>query len=484
MEELDIATIKKRSIHGILALTSRSFLNYAVLIIASAVLSLYLSPEAFGIYTVVSAVLVFFSYFSDIGLAAALIQKKEPITEEELRSTFTIQQILVLCIVIIAFVFSPWIGNFYGLNNEGIILFLALIFSFFLSSLKTIPSVILERKLDFKKLVVPQIVENFVYNILLIILAMQGFGLMSFTYAVLARSIVGVIVLYYIAPWKMGISFSKGSLHKLLKFGIPFQTNSLLALVKDSLFILYLGKILPFSQVGYIGFAQKWTNYPLQAVMDNIIRITFPSYARIAHDKALLGKAIEKTLFAISALIFPTLTGMVLLAPYLFEFIPRLSRWEPALFSLTFFALQAAMSSISTPLTNALNSIGKVKITLQLMVFWTTATWILSPLLISLYGFNGVSISFTIISFSVVIVIYLMRKYAYFRIMQPIGFPLFATVIMGTFLYFIGPQFIINIPSFIATMVLGGILYIAILYIIGKDEIKDDIRLIRENIKK
>src|SRR3990167_6397998 len=121
---LDVEAIKHRSIHGLTALIIRSFFI-----------------QAFN----------FFVYFSDIGLAAALIQKKEEITKADLSSTFTIQQVIIVTLVIAGLLFSSTIGKFYNLDASGLLLLRVLIFSLFLSSLKTIPSIILERKLLFAR---------------------------------------------------------------------------------------------------------------------------------------------------------------------------------------------------------------------------------------------------------------------------------------------------------------------------------------------
>ena len=144
MEEVDIALIKKRSIKGIFALTYRTFAIQVIGFSANFVLTIFLSPEVFGIYFVVTAVIAFLTYFSDVGLAAALIQKKENISEEDLRTTFTIQQGLVISISLIALISSSFVKDFYKLDSDGVFLFQALVISFFLSSLKTIPSIILD----------------------------------------------------------------------------------------------------------------------------------------------------------------------------------------------------------------------------------------------------------------------------------------------------------------------------------------------------
>jgi O-antigen/teichoic acid export membrane protein len=448
------------------------------------VLYALLSESEIGIFYVVSASIDFLAYFSDIGLAAALIQKKEALTDEDLKTTFTIQQILVLSVVILALALSGVVGSIYKLNSQGVLLFQALVVSFFFSSLKTIPSIILERNLKFDKLVIPQIIETIVFNVVVLVCAMKGFGIASFTYAVLARGLSGLIAIYLIAPWKMAIGYSKDIAKRLLSFGIPFQSNSVLALIKDDLLTLYLGTVLPFTQVGYIGFAQKWAFTPLRLIMDNVIRITFPSFSRLAHDKHHLGKAIEKSLFAAVFLIFPALAGLVILAPYFIHFIPKYQKWEPALVSLGLFAINAALSSISTPLTNALNAIGKVKITLYMMIFWTIATWVGTPLAIHLFGFNGVAGTSAVIAISVVGVIYIVKKHVSFSLINIIVAPLLAAFCMGVVVYALSSLLVHNLAMIFVMIGIGVAVYIGMMMVLSKQQMIADVKMIKENLRK
>jgi len=483
MEEIDIALIAQRSIRGVFALTSRTFIIQIVGFLANFLLTIFLTPAIFGVFFVVSAAIAFLSYFSDIGLAAALIQKKEGISQEDLKTTFTIQQFLVLTVVVVALFLSNSIGSFYHLEKDGVFLFQALAIAFFLSSLKTIPSIILERNLRFEKLVIPQIVETFFFSVVVVILAIKGFGITSFTYAVLARGLSGVITIYLISPWRVSFGFSKESAKKLLSFGIPFQLNSFLALIKDDLLIVYLGRVLPIAQVGYIGFAQKWAFAPLRLIMDNVIRITFPSFSRLQNEKDVLEKAIEKSIFAASFLIFPALFGLVTLSPYLVHLIPKYLKWEPAILSLAFFSINAALSSISTPLTNALNAIGKIKTTLYLMVFWTVATWVLTPIFIVFYGFNGVAIASALIACSVVVVVWLTKRYVKFNVLRATGYPFVSAVLMGIMVYFLSGILIRGLISLCFMILLGAMLYFLCVFILARKEVISDVKLVISNLK-
>jgi O-antigen/teichoic acid export membrane protein len=248
-------------------------------------LTVFLSPSEFGVFWIVSAIVNFLAYFSDVGLAAALIQKKDEITPDDLKTTFTVQQFLVVTLLLVLLLLTPLFQKFFFVSGEGKLLLYALGFSLLLSSLKTIPSVLMERNLEFPKLVIPQVLENIVYNITAVFLAWQGYGIQSFTYAVLVRGIVGLIAIYILKPWKPALALNKGSLRKLLTFGVPYQINTFLATIKDDGMTVFLGRILGSSGLGLLGWAQKWAYTPLRLFLDHVLKVTFPAFSRMQDEK-------------------------------------------------------------------------------------------------------------------------------------------------------------------------------------------------------
>ncbi len=483
MEDADISIITKKSIKGISIYISRSLFIQLINFFTNFTLTILLSPAAFGVFFIVSSINQILSYFSDIGLSGALIQKREKVELIELRTSFTTQQILVGGICIIMLTLSFWIGKFFRLETQGIWLFQAFVVAFFLSSLKTIPSVILERDIQFSKLAIVQIAETVIFSLVVITLAIKGFGITAFTVAVLARSITGLIIIYLIAPWNIGFAFSKSALTELLSFGIPFQLNSILALIKDDLFILFLGKILPASQLGYIGFAQKWAFTPLRLIMDNVIKVTFSSFARLQHDKQNLKKAFEKSIFVIALFVFPILALIVLLFPLLFHLVPKYAKWSPAFISLCFFVLNAFLASMLVPMTNLLNAIGKIKITLYFMIAWTVVTWLIASFLVMIFGFNLFAIVSAFINLSFIpIFLILKRDHLDFDLLKSIRLPLISTVIMILVLYLIERSIPISLFSVLILLISGLVLYFGIIFILGKNQLLEDIKLVKNNL--
>ncbi len=482
MDEIGLEEVKKRAVGGVLALTSRTFLLQIISFLTTFLLTIFLAPSVFGVFFVVSAVISFLGYFSDIGLAAALIQKREAVTGDDLKTTFTIQQVLVGVIVIIALFLSRQLSSFYNLDTAGLWLFRALVVSFFLSSLKTIPSILLERKLAFNKLVIPQILETSAFSLIVVVLAVKGFGLTSFTWAVLARGVIGLAAIYVLSPWKIGIGFSKTVAKRLLSFGLPFQANSILALIKDDLFTIFLGKVLPFNQIGYIGWAKKWAEFPLRLVMDNVIKVTFPAYARLQEKPEYLGKALDKSIFFLSFLILPLSVAFVFAIKPLVFFIPKYLKWEPALFSFYLFVIASIFAGLSTPLTNVLNAIGKIKITLYLMIVWTVLTWLLGPFLVFKLGFNGVAISSAMIGLTVVIPVLMVKRFVRFHLVANIMPSLVASMTLAVFFY-LTLALTTKMTWLIFLLLMGSIIYLVSVYILTKGRIFEEAKTLWQNFR-
>ncbi len=467
----DIQHIKEKSVSGIMALLSRSIVLQVIAFISTFILTILLSPEIFGIFYVVSAVIGFLNYFSDVGLAAALIQKHDDVSDQDLISTFTIQEILVVCMSTLMFIAAPHIAHFYNLDGSGLLLLRSLVIAFFLSSLKTIPSIILERKLEFNLFVIPQIAETLAFYSMAIIFAWMGWGVTSFSVAVIVRAVVGLGTLWIVSPWRIRIGIYPGSAKRLLKFGIPFQMNSFLALLKDDLMTIFLGKVLSLESIGYIGWAKKWAELPLRLVMDNVIRITFPVFSRLQHSKDIMAKGIEKTIFGLSLAIFPISSAMIFFMPVLLRLIPKYSKWEPALLSFVIFVLASVNAGLSTPLTNALNAIGKIKITLTFMSVWVVLTWVMTVFAVNMIGFNGFAVSLYIITWSIIAVVHVMKYFIPFQFFRSIRAPI-SGVIIQTAVY--AAFQVWTFQEWVSVLVVGGaggILYVLVVYMTDKNQI-------------
>jgi O-antigen/teichoic acid export membrane protein len=461
---MEIKTINQKLVSGILTLSFRRAMLYAIRYISiNLVLAKVLPPATIGIFNIANSVLAFFSYFSDIGLGGAIIQKKE-ISKEDLKTTFSIQLILSGIILLIVWFAAPFLAEFYGLEYSGLWLIRVLAVGFFLTTFKVLPSLLLERDLRFGPLVLVEIVETLVFCSILIFLSFQNYRVEAFSYATIFQSIAGVLLIYFVAPWKITFGISKSAAKSLLNFGVPFQLNSLLALLKDRLVPLVIARMVGPSGIGFITWAQGLAYLPLE-VMNIIIRVTFPAFSRLQHDLKALKLTAERSVFLTSLFLYPLLFGLLAVAPsFIKNFYPQ---WLPALPLIYYFAVNTFWASLSTTFTNILNATGRIGITLKLMIMWTVLTWVLTPALTYFYGIQGMGIATAIIAFTSIIPIIITKKIINIDIFKSLWQPLSASIVMAVVVYFISENFMNDYISAIVTILFGGVIYFLILYLIA-----------------
>ena len=477
----DIKQIKQRGVLSAGSLLFQSGFSAVLGFAAFFILTLKSNLYLLGIYNTVLAMMAFFNYFSSLGLAAAIIQKKD-IDEKDLNTAFIIQTALSFFIIIVGLILTNYLFVIYkDLPKSAVYLYWALLFSFFFLSLKTIPSVLLEKKIQIYKVVLVSLIENVVFYSVVIVMSLMNFDIFSLVVAVVARSLVGVILIFIMNPWSPRLIFSKSSAKSLLSYGVPFQGNSFLAPIKDDLMIIYLGAVIGFEKLSIVTFAKKYAEFSIRLIMDNINRVAFPVYSQFQNDKTLLKKSVEKILFYEALFIFPIIIGSVFVFDNLLKIMPGYyGKWQVALISFYFFSFSALFVSLYSPLISLFNAIGKVKLTLIIMVILTALNWIFIPPLIKLFGFQGISIAFFIISFSFIFVFIKAKSTVDFSLKNAFGVPMISSMVMVAYLFlmkFWMSKAITNNLLLTGLMIFGSVLvYFLVVYRIkGRiffDEIK------------
>jgi len=482
--EIEFEVVKKKSALGITTFLLRMVFLQIITFVSSIFVSRFLSPLAFGVYGIVANFVLLFVFFSDIGLAAALIQKKGKLTRDDLVTTFTIQQLLVGFLVILIFLLLPLVQPLLKFDNDGLWLGRALAFSLLLASLKSIPSVILERRLDFNLLVIPEIVETLVFNGVLVALAYFGWGVKSFSWAVLSRGLIGLLVIYILSPWKPGLGIKKKNALSLVRFGLPFQLNSILAWFKDNLMDNVVALILRSpTAFGYLSWA-KTLSYQPKKVLDSVMRVTFPVYSRLQVKRQILNKALSKTHFLLSVLTFPLIAGICALVKPLILYLYGGPKWLPAIPSVYFLSIALLWGIFNTVATTALSAIGKIKIVLKFMAMVTAATWLLTPLFSFKWGYNGAALSWAV---SGLVSLWSMNQYlkrVKVNLLADAGGAAAASLVMGLVVYFLGRFWVNSLPRLVATVIFGGTLYGLLIFLFERKRLFLEIKsLIGKNLR-
>lgn len=471
MEQIEVEKIKQKTAKNFLYLSLRNFGIQIITTLGFFILTVILGAGEVGIFAIVAESIAILGYFSDVGLASALIQQKDETNIQDLRTSFTVQQILVFIGITIIALIYPNIAKSNHYGDREFWLLISLCFSFVASSLKTIPSVLLERKLDFQKLSLVDMIENVLFYLIAVVFALMGYGVLSYAIATFIKSLVGLIVIYKLEPWEIGLGFSYKTAKKLMRYGIPFQANSLIAVAKDRLSNLLVAGIIGRESFGLLSWAQKGPRIPL-SFMDAIMKITFPTFSRIQDNPQLLKKSISKSIHFIALIVFPLLGGIALVSNDIVNIIPKYTKWQPAIIPLYFYATSYALAAVTTPITNAFNAVGKIKITTKLMLMWTVLTWLFYPILSLKFGYYGTSIASLIVGSSSVVVWVLSQKYFDTNIFKIIIHPTLATLLFIVVGIVASSFTTVFISKIIIKIIVGIIIYGIYSWLSSKDDIK------------
>jgi PST family polysaccharide transporter len=387
----DPRILKGRASRGVLLLLIRYGVVQLVGLAANIALSRLLSPASFGIYAITLAILVLLSWISDFGLGAALLQRRESMTERALGTVFLVQQSVLVVLLVAAFAAAGPLAAAYGLGRDGEWFIRAMAVGGLLSSLKTVPNVVLERKLLYGRLSAVEVVEVLLFQVTAVVLAAAGMGTWSFMVAILVSKAAGLVVTLRLAGWRPRLALDRPALAGLLSFAVPFQAIWLSNLARDYLIPLMGGLLVGPTEVGYLNWALALTSVPAQ--MAQVIgRVAFPSFARMQSDVGQLGRAIEQSTRALFLVAVPAELVLIALGPWLIQYVFS-PKWTPALVPLVLLGLNWAGASITSPLFSALNAIGRVRSAMLVGVCWTAATVVLAWALVFPFGYVGIAMA-------------------------------------------------------------------------------------------
>lgn len=472
--------VKSRTIRSTVALVGRTVFLQAVSLVALFFLGMFLTPAAVGVFIIVSAVMRVFTLATDLGLGAALIQKDRDIDQADLTTVFTLQEILVLIIIAVGFILTPVVSAYSQLTTDGIFLYHVLLFTIFISSLKAIPSILLERKLAFETQVIPQIAEALVFNVVVVVFAARGLEVAAYSWAVLSSALIGLPIYYLLSPWRVSVGISTDRARHLFSYGIFYQGKNILALIKDDLLTFFLSGLVGSAGIGYWGWWQRWAYAPYRLVVDSVTKVTFPAYARIQSETARLRSGIERSLFMVSIVMFPILALMAVLASRAVLLLPKYAKWSPGLPSFYFLCAGAAISAISGILVNSLDATGRVKTTLALMVMWIVLLWGSTLILVGRFGFTGIAAASFLVSLTIVLTIYLVKRVVAFSFLPNVlPATIGSALLVGTVL--LANRFLpVTFLTLGLEVVIGATIYLSVVWILARHRLLENIQIIRD----
>lgn len=260
--------------------------NYSCVILQilfSAVLARLLTPEDYGIISVVTVFTTFFTVLANMGIGTAVIQNKE-LDDNDISNIFTFNIYVAVVLAAVFMLFSIPISNFYG-NDVYRPIGCMLSISLFFSTMNMVPNALLMKEKKFVRIGLRMVTVTVLSSLAAIVMAFLGFKY----YALVAQSIMNAFVTfvwnYSSVRVRPRLRPALSSVKKIFAFSsYQFAFNILNYFARNSDKLL-ISKFLGDAQLGYYDKAYKLALYPEYNLTHVITPVLHPILSEHQNDK-------------------------------------------------------------------------------------------------------------------------------------------------------------------------------------------------------
>ncbi len=256
----------------------RSAAGFAINIILARVLG----PEPFGIVAVALLIIGIGNLIIESGLGSSIIQKEE-ITSEDIAFVFTLQMLFGISLFLIIIFIAPWLADQFNSQN-AVPVIQVMAFMLILQAFAQVPSALLRRNLNFKRLQIAQISSFFVgYLVFGIPLALTGFGVWSLVAAQVIQSGLNATLVYLWSRHNLSLSL-KGS-SQITVFGLRILFANIANWLIQYIDQAVIGKRFGAQNLGLYSRAYflNWT--PVGIILSSAQATMFSAISRIGKSE-------------------------------------------------------------------------------------------------------------------------------------------------------------------------------------------------------
>ena len=283
------STPSNRVVHSLLWAAVRIWGNRIGGLLIFFVLARLLTPEAFGIYASLWALLLFLEVFAELGLGDALIQTRV-VEQTQLNTAFFTSVMIGIGLYAGIWILAPWFSHLMGNEEIALPLRIAAI-GLLLNASGYCQLALYRRNFAYQWLAVRTLVATAVSGTLGIVLAFLGAGYWALVAQFLVNTLVGTLMLWIRPQWVPTFSFSFATLRPLLPFSIRLTVGRVLDNSALRLFEIGIGFFLGPLALGIYSVGSRIISVGMQMFSNVMLDVTHATLSRFSHDLPRLRNA-------------------------------------------------------------------------------------------------------------------------------------------------------------------------------------------------
>ena len=335
------------------------------------ILAKILLPEQFGLVAMCSIFIAIANAASELGMGAALIQKKEDNVAQSMYPTAFISGIIwgVFLFLLMSFLIGPIAAWFF---QESFLIYLipSLSISVIITPLSFIHHVILVRKMDFKTLARILNTSAVLAGVVAVVSAIMGVGVWSLVIHQVLGPLLALFLYYFRVSWTPNLTWNRQHFKAIFGFGAYATGTRVFSTVTYNIDNLLIGKLLGSSPLGAYSLAFNLTETLRQSLSKVINNVMFPVFGK-NQDNIKKLKNYFLNIIKINAIIIYPVMGFLFLFSHEIIFFIFGAKWEDAVEPIKILSVAMMIHLMINSFTSLLRGIGKPELEMKIIMVLT-----------------------------------------------------------------------------------------------------------------
>jgi O-antigen/teichoic acid export membrane protein len=334
-------------------------------LLVSIILARLLSPNEYGIISVVMIFITLCDALVTGGFGNALIQKKEA-DELDFSTMLVCSMSLSVVLYIVLFFAAPSIAKFYDMQLlQPVVRVLGL--RVLITGINTIQQAKIRKAMQFKKFFFSTLFGTVISAFVGIIMAYYGFGVWALVAQYLTNATIDTFALFIMNKWVPKLCFSMERAKQLMGYGWKVLATTMVYTVEGNFRSLIIGKVFGSTDLAYYDQGKKFPNLLVSNINTSISKVMLPALSEYQDNLVHLKKMCRRSIRTGVFLLCPMLIGLISVADT-FVTVILTDKWAACVPYLRILTIVFLVRPLTTTCQQAIMAIGRSDITLKIEI--------------------------------------------------------------------------------------------------------------------
>ena len=324
--------------------------------LVSIVLARLVAPEEYTSIALLTIFIAIANVLVQNSFNTALIQNKD-VTEVDYSSVFYLNLAAAGLLYVLLYLASPWIASFYEIPELSKML-RVLALTLFFGAVVSVQNAIVARTMNFKKLCIASFLTAIGSGVIGIVLAYQGIGVWALVAQQFSNSLLLMVSLGILVPWRPVLRFSFKRVRVLFSFGWKLLCSGFIDTIYTNAYGLVIGKVYDPVMLSFYNRANQFPQLIANSLGGAIQSVMLPAYSMNQDHPEKVKEMVQKTVITGSFVMFPLMAGMMAVADPLI-LLMLTDKWMTTVPFLRLLCISYALWPIHVANLQAMNAMGR-----------------------------------------------------------------------------------------------------------------------------